>query len=1001
MADFGIKLIIEAVNSSSKAFAAVQSDMERLGKVAKQASDPLGDAFKKAKSGAESYGSAVQGDGFSGVVNQFEEQKGALDGIGSSMQQVGGWIQSKVGNPFQRAVDVAQRFAGEMNKSAGLMKIDLGGEEYQKLEKLAMDLGSSTQYSASQSAEAMGFLAMAGFDTNQILSALPGTLSLAAAGDMDLAKSADIASNIMTGMGIEAERMQEVADKMSMAFTSSNVDLRMLGESFKYAGPLVQAAGIGFEEAAATIGLLGNAGIQGSQGGTALRGGLARLLNPTKAVTDSLEEMGLSLDQFVTDEGKLNPMVDMLRALEESGANTGQIIKLFGVEAGPAFLALLKQGSGELEAFTGAIEDAGGMATEVQEKNMAGLGGSITSMESAVEGLQIAFAKSGVMQLMDFTTDFMAGIVGKIARLPSPIFAIVSALAGLVVAFGGLLTAGGGAAIALGTVATNIKQLQSVGGIPGLIGQLKALFGATKVITKLSAGNLSTMFAPLLPVLGPIAIAIGAVAVAGLLIYKFWKPISTFVQGFAKGFASAFEEITGISLEPLFMRFEQVKVFLSGFFSDFFGQSETDLSAWGETFGEGLARSLQEIGRFPQTMGSLISARWNDLMVRGRLAVAQVMAGVKGFGRGISSTINGAIQGVTQSVVGAIRAVAASPVGQMVGAIVGSIVEFGALSVTALHSLGGIVAYGWQNVVGVAVQVLQFFKNLWIRFTTLIASLMYPVYTLVGQIKSQVAAILSPVLMAIGSIKAQFMQRIAQFSAMVAGVLISVQMLVMSARSSVMARITGLIAVLNAWFTGIQMMFIAAKAVVIARAQGAVQALQGLWDGVVSALSGAKATVDTKIQGMVQGVTSFFEGITDKLASVRSVIASLNPFGGGTPAAPAPVAAPSWQGYIPTAANGWLGMVGGLLNAASTEQRNAPAGAGLLMANTSEFVLTPDQMNNLIGGTAQIAGTGAMTNIGGISVNISGASGDPQAIAQAVISEIERQLSRALDSQLV
>lgn len=191
------------------------------------------------------------------------------------------------------------------------------GAEFDQLSALAKEMGSTTQFSASESADALGFLAMAGFDTNEMMSALPGVLNLAAAGSLDLASAADIASNVLSGYGLEVDQLGRVNDVMAKTASSANVDIAMMGETMKYAAPVAAAAGVEFEETAAMAGLMGNAGIQASQAGTALRGGLSRLLNPTKAVSSTLSALGVN----VTDSnGALLPMVDIMGQLEGAGA---------------------------------------------------------------------------------------------------------------------------------------------------------------------------------------------------------------------------------------------------------------------------------------------------------------------------------------------------------------------------------------------------------------------------------------------------------------------------------------------------------------------------------------------------------------------------------------------------------------------------------------------------------------------------------------------------------
>src|SRR5690606_23092297 len=162
------------------------------------------------------------------------------------------------------------------------------------LAETARQLGADTQYSAAQAAEGMTYLAMAGFNVQQTIAAMPGVLQLAASAQLDLATAADIATNILTGYGLAVEELARVNDVLVSAMTGANTNLQQLGEAMKYAGPVASAAGLEFEEAAAAIALMGNAGIQGSMAGTSLRGAITRLLNPTRQVQDLIRELGLN-----------------------------------------------------------------------------------------------------------------------------------------------------------------------------------------------------------------------------------------------------------------------------------------------------------------------------------------------------------------------------------------------------------------------------------------------------------------------------------------------------------------------------------------------------------------------------------------------------------------------------------------------------------------------------------------------------------------------------------
>ncbi len=211
-----------------------------------------------------------------------------------------------------------------------------GGKGFKSLTKQARELGRTTQYTASQTAEAMQFLGMAGLNTNEILSATPEILNLAIAGNMDLGRTADIASNILTGFNMKAERTAEVADVLAQAARNTNVNVEMLGQTMKFVASAASAVGGTLQETAALAGVLGNAGIQSTMAGTMLRSAYLRLAAPAKAGAKALgtmrEELKISAEEMpdvakeallaqnrlkglgikVFDKGKMRSMISIL-----------------------------------------------------------------------------------------------------------------------------------------------------------------------------------------------------------------------------------------------------------------------------------------------------------------------------------------------------------------------------------------------------------------------------------------------------------------------------------------------------------------------------------------------------------------------------------------------------------------------------------------------------------------------------------------------------------------
>ncbi len=333
------------------------------------------------------------------------------------------------------AISASADFESGMNRVQVLTK----GVSFEQLEKEALRLGSATAYSATEAADAMGFLAMAGFQSDQILGSMESTLNLASAGQMDLAASADIVSNVMTGYGISIDKITDSADALVGTFASSNTSLMQLGESLKVAGPIAASVNIPFNETLSLIGAMGNAGFQGERAGTALAGGLGRLIKPVKAVNDALRDLKIDPKSLKDSEGNLNSLTEILELLEKRGAKTDDFLRIFGQEAGKAFVALKKQGTASIRELEKKIAASGGRAKEIADAMNKGANGAIKSVKSAMEGLQIAIAKSGLLDWFTKITQGVANFLRKMSKLNPVLLKYGTIIAIVVAAIGPML----------------------------------------------------------------------------------------------------------------------------------------------------------------------------------------------------------------------------------------------------------------------------------------------------------------------------------------------------------------------------------------------------------------------------------------------------------------------------------------------------------------------------------------------------------------------------------
>ena len=307
---------------------------------------------------------------------------------------LGGMV--KIGSDFEAQMSRVKAISGATE------------EEFDKLKKQAMDLGKETAFSSSEAAQGMENLAAAGFSVNETMEAMPGLLNLAAASGEDLSVASDIAAAAVRGFGLEASETAHVADVLAANANKTNSSVTETGEALKYIAPFANAAGISLEETAAAIGIMANAGIQGSQAGTTLRGALSRLSRPTDDMIGVMDELGIS---FYDTNGKMKPLSEQVKMLEQSMSGltdeqrNNYLVTLYGQESLSGMLALINEGSGELSNLTEEFKNADGAAKETAETMQDNLKGSIEQLGGSVETLGITIFDSLSEPLKDTTNE--------------------------------------------------------------------------------------------------------------------------------------------------------------------------------------------------------------------------------------------------------------------------------------------------------------------------------------------------------------------------------------------------------------------------------------------------------------------------------------------------------------------------------------------------------------------------------------------------------------------
>lgn len=349
------------------------------------------------------------------LVAGLKAAAAAMAAIGTGAVASGKFIKDSL-NVYGEYEDAMKQVQATMGLTG-----EEGEEAFNKLSQAAKDAGATTRFSASESAEALNYLALAGYDTEQAIGALPGVLTLAAAGDMDLARASDLVTDSMAALGLEIADMDLYMDKMAKTSQKSNTDVQQLGEGILVAGATMKNAGQDLDTLNVMLGVLANRGIKGAEGGTKLRNIIMSLTSPTSAAAKELEGLGIS----VTDSsGNIRDMNDIFTDLNKELDGLSEADKMnalsniFNKQDLAGVNALLSGTGDEMNNLYKELENADGAAQQMSDTMESGLAGSVRSLKSAYEGLQIVIGEQ--------FAEMAQGAVGDVTELVRDITEILN-----------------------------------------------------------------------------------------------------------------------------------------------------------------------------------------------------------------------------------------------------------------------------------------------------------------------------------------------------------------------------------------------------------------------------------------------------------------------------------------------------------------------------------------------------------------------------------------------
>ncbi|HDL7826106.1 TPA: phage tail tape measure protein [Yersinia enterocolitica] len=481
------------------------------------------------------------------------------------------------------------QFDSQMSGTQAILGLEKHDAKLAAIRQQARDIGGSTAFSPTDVARTQDTLARSGYDADAILAATEPTVNLSLASGVDIAQAAGIVTNMQSAFNLPLNQIRRVSDVMAKGFTNSNTNLTELGEAMKYVAPIAEAAGASIEDTTALLGVLADNGIKGSMAGTGTSAVFSRLQAPVGQAPAALAELEVNTRD---SKGNMLPVEKILKDIDRSfkknqlgTAQQAEYLKvIFGEEAMKGAVKLVAAaGDGKLAEKKSKLMQADGTAQAIATVRMDNLDGDLKKFSSSWADLRIEIFEeqnAALRQLIMTATDWLVNVATWAKKNPE-LVATLTKVTGAALS----LVAGLGA---LGLIAW-----------PVMAGFNLLLAGAGLLSTgfSLMAG---TIAAALTALTWPIVAVVAAIVAGGLLIRKYWEPISAFISGVAEGFTAAMGPISAAfePLKPVFNWFSDKVKLLSNGFADLIKpvkatQQTLDVATnAGKLFGEGLAAAL-------------------------------------------------------------------------------------------------------------------------------------------------------------------------------------------------------------------------------------------------------------------------------------------------------------------------------------------------------------------------------------------------------------------------
>lgn len=798
------------------------------------------------------------------VAGQKMESVGnSIAGAGKKMMG----ITTIIGGVGIAAVKTAADFDSAMSQVAAVSGAT--GDDFDALRDKAREMGAKTKFSATEAAEAMNYMAMAGWKTGDMLDGIEGVMNLAAASGEDLATTSDIVTDALTAFGLTAKDSGHFADILAAASSNANTNVSMMGETFKYCAPIAGALGFSAEDTAEAIGLMANAGIKSTQAGTALRTIMNNLSGDIKISGKAIGDVTIATTNA---DGSMRSLSDILGDCRTAFGNLTESEKaqtaesLVGKNAMSGFLALMNAAPADVDKLSGAIANCDGVSEKMATTMQDNLAGQLTILKSQLQELAISFGDI-LMPAIRSIISKLQGFVDKLNGMDEGTKRTIVTIALLVASIGPLL-------IIIGTTISKIGvAMQGFVKLANGVSKLKvAIQGGTGILGKLGAA-LGGVSAPVLAVVAVIAVLVAAFVHLWRTNEDFrdaiigtWNRIKDTISGFCQGIVDRlnalgfqFTDIVDVLktvwdgfcqiLAPIFEGvFNHIANILStvtgvitgildvfiGIFTGNWSQAWTGVKEIFSSIWNGISSFFTNILNVIKGVADVVlgwfGTSWNEVWTNIKTFFEGIWNGIVSFFTGIWETIKNIVQ-----------------TGIM---LIGSILE-AAVDIITLP-----FRFIWENCKEIIIAVWDAIKS---KVTTVI---------------NAVASVISTVMNAIKTVFTTVWNAIKTVVTTVVNTIKSVVTTVFNAIKSTATTVwnavkTAVTTPVNAIKSTVTSVFNSVKSTVTSIFNGIKSTATSVWNGIKSAITTPIEAAKNKVKGVVDAIKGFFSGMKISLPHIK------------------------------------------------------------------------------------------------------------------------------------